>query len=126
MTKRRYVIDPRGKRIEVEEVVIPGIDNDNPRRRHSVKRFAMLTEERLKLLAKVGPRFPAAWPIYCYLLMVNWKDLRQPVKLTNQALAEIGVVSRDAKARALRQLERVGLIKVKRVGRQAPFVTPLK
>jgi uncharacterized membrane protein len=38
----------------------------------------------------------------------------------------MGVVSRDAKARALRQLERVGLIKVKREGRQAPIVTPLK
>ena len=86
----------------------------------------MLTEERLKLLAKVGPRFTAAWPIYCYLLMINWKDLHQPVKLTNAALAEIGIVSRDAKSRALRELERVGLIKVKRACRQAPTATPLK
>lgn len=85
----------------------------------------MLTEERLKLLAKVGLRPPAAWSIYCYLLMVNWKDLRQPVKLTNEALTGIGV-SRYAKYRVLSRLERVGLIKVKRVGRQAPIVTPLK
>ena len=91
-----------------------------------MKRFAMLTEERLKLLAKVGPRFPAAWSIYCYLLMVNWKDLHQPVRLTNKALAELGV-SRFAKYRALRELERVGLIEVeKHTDYEAPIVTPLK
>jgi hypothetical protein len=83
----------------------------------------MLTEEQLKLLAKTHAA--AAVVIYCYLVMVNWRRLRQPVKLTNAVLAEIGV-SRHAKTRALPQLERVGLVKVKRVGRQAPIVTPLK
>jgi DNA-binding transcriptional ArsR family regulator len=121
--KRRFVI-AHGRRIEVEEVVIPGI-GDGKQKPSLGQRFAMLTEERLKLLAMVGSRFPAAWSIYCYLLMVNWKKLRQPVKLTNAVLAELGV-SHDAKTRALPQLERVGLVKVKRVGRQAPFVTPLK
>jgi hypothetical protein len=126
MSKRRFVTDPRGNRIEVEEVVIPGIGNGNQKRRRSVERFAMLTEERLRLLAKIGPRFPAAWLIYCHLLMVNWKKLRQPVKLTNKALAELGV-SRFAKYRALRELERVGLIKVKKhTDYEAPIVTPLK
>ncbi len=124
MSKRRFVVDPRGKRIEVEEVVIPGVGNGKSKPSKG-KRFAMLTEERLKLLTKVGPRFPAAWSIYCYLLMVNRGKLRQPVKLTNKALAELGV-SHDAKTRALPQLERVGLIKVKRVGREAPVVMPLK
>lgn len=121
MSKRKFVVDPRGKRIEVEEVVIPGIENGK-QKPSSGQQFAMLTEERLKLLAGLNP---AAWSIYCYLLMVNWKKLRQPVKLTNKALAEIGV-SPDAKLRALPQLERVGLIKVKRAGHQAPVVTPLK
>lgn len=123
MTKRRYVY-AHGKRIEVEEVVIPSLENSK-QKLSSGQQFAMLTEERLKLLAKVSLRPPAAWSIYCYLLMVNWKDLRQPVKLTNEALAGIGVL-RDAKYRALRQLERVGLIKVKRAGCQAPIVTLLK
>jgi predicted transcriptional regulator len=41
-------------------------------------------------------------------------------------LTELGVF-RDAKARALSQLERVGLIKVERLGkRQAPTITLLK
>jgi hypothetical protein len=120
----RRMVTRHGKTFEVETL---DFEPSSPKRRRASigQRFAMLTEERLKLLAKVGPRFSAAWPIYCYLLMVNWKDLRQPVKLTNEALAELGI-SRDAKARALLQLERVGLIKVKRAGRQAPIVTPMK
>jgi|SRR5580704_12828947 hypothetical protein len=123
MSKRRFIIDPRGNRIEVEEVVIPGLENGKQPRPSGGKRFAMLTEEQLKLLAKTHAA--AAVVIYCYLVMVNWRRLRQPVKLTNAVLAEIGV-SRHAKTRALPQLERVGLVKVKRVGRQAPIVTPLK
>jgi predicted transcriptional regulator len=58
--------------------------------------------------------------------MVNWKNFNQPIKLTNKMLTELGVF-RDAKARALSQLERVGLIKVERLGkRQAPTITLLK
>lgn len=119
---RRYAVRG-GQLIEVETTH----DAVKPKRRRAPtgQRFAMLTEERLRLLAKVGVRFPAAWPIYCYLLIVNWKNLHQPVKLTNKVLAELGI-SHDAKTRALPQLERVGLIKVEKVGRQAPFVTPLK
>jgi hypothetical protein len=122
MTKRYgYVIDPRGKRIDTETTYDPK-DHLTPKRRSGGQRFAKLTEERLKLLAGVS----AAWSIYCYLLMVNWKKLRQPVKLTNQALAGIGV-SRYAKRRALLQLERAGLVKVKRhTDHEAPLVIPLK
>jgi hypothetical protein len=119
--KRRFVIDPRGKRIEVEQVPIPGIERKA--RPSGGQRFAMLTTERLKLLARTHTA--AAVVIYCYLLVVNWKKLRQPVKLTNAVLTEIGV-SRHAKSRALPQLERVGLVKVERLGHEAPIVTPLK
>jgi hypothetical protein len=59
MSKRRYVVDPRGNRIEVETTYDPP-DHATPKRRHPGQRFAMLTEERLKLLARVGP---AAWSI---------------------------------------------------------------
>lgn len=125
MSNRRMVTR-HGKTFEVETLDFEPTTSKRPRRAPTGQRFALLTEERLKSLAKVGPRFTAAWPIYCYLLIINWKDLHQPVKLTNTALAGIGIISRDAKMRALRQLERVGLIKVKRAGRQAPIVTPLK
>jgi hypothetical protein len=100
------------------------IVNPEPKRRAPKgQRFAMLTEDQLKLLAKASG---AAFSVYCYLLMVNWKNFNQPIKLTNKMLTELGVF-RDAKARALSQLERVGLIKVERLGkRQAPTITPPK
>jgi hypothetical protein len=123
MIKKNYVIDARGKRIEVvtrDDL----LDHVTPKRhQRSDQRFAKLTEERQKLLAGVSA---AAWAIYSYLLMVNWKNLRHPVKLTNEVLAELSI-PRYAKCRALRQLEHRGLIKVeRRIARQAPIVTPLK
>ena len=91
---RKYVIDPHGKPSKSKrpmtlritfyiEVAAPsaGQVSDSP----------MLTEERRKLLKGANG---AAWSIYSYLLAVNWKNLRQPVKLTNMALAEIGVFPR--------------------------------
>jgi hypothetical protein len=116
------MITRHGKTFEVETLDFEPSTSKRRRRAPTGQRFAMLTEERLKLLAGLSP---AAWSIYCYLLMVNWKNLHQPVKLTNEALAELGV-SRYDKRRALPQLERAGLVKVKRANRQAPVVTPLK
>ena len=120
MSNRRMVTR-HGKTFEVETL---DFEPSTPKRRRvpTGQRFAMLTGERLKLLKGASA---AAVAIYCYLLMINWKDLHQPVKLTNKALAEMGV-SKDAKYRALPWLERAGLVKVKRAGHQAPIVTPLK
>ena len=123
MSKKNYVIDPRGKRIEVVTTFDP-LDHVAPKkRRRSSEQFAMLTEERLKLLKGASG---TARAIYSYLLIINWKDLHRSVRLTNSVLAEIGV-SRSAKCRALPQLERRGLIEVERsIAREAPLVTPLK
>jgi hypothetical protein len=115
-----YVIR-NGKRIETVNVYDP-LDHAKPKVRRSKEHFARLTKERQKLLAGASG---AAWAIYSYLLTVNWLDLHRPVKLANSVLAELGV-SPDAKLRALLQLERAGLVKVKRTGGQAPIVTPLK
>jgi hypothetical protein len=117
----RRMVTRYGKTFEVETLDFEPTTSKR-RRAPTGLRFAKLTEERQKLLKGASA---AAWAIYSYLLTINWKNLRQPVKLTNEALTEIGV-SPDAKLRALPQLERVGLIKVKRAGRQAPVVTPLK
>jgi hypothetical protein len=113
--KYGYVIDPRGKRIEIETTYDPLDDEKFKSKKHRApaeQHFARLTRERQKLLKGASG---AAWAIYSYLLTVNWKNLHQPVKLTNAVLAGMGVL-RDAKARALRQLERAGLIEVKRAG----------
>jgi hypothetical protein len=116
------LVTRHGKTFEVETLDFEPSTSKQRRRAPTGQRFAKLTEERRKLLKGASG---AAWSIYSYLLAINWKDLRQPVKLTNKVLAEIGV-SPDAKLRALPQLERARLVKVKRAGRQAPIVTPLK
>lgn len=110
-----------GKRIETVTTYDP-LDHVKPKKSRS-QQFGRLTYERLKSLSKVSA---AAVKIYCYLLIVNWKDLDRSVKLTNKILAEIGV-SPDAKSRALPQLEREGLIRIDEHSNcRAPTVTPLK
>jgi hypothetical protein len=56
------------------------------------------------------------------LIYEHWRNGGQAIRLTNVALAEVGV-SRRAKGPALRELERVGLIQVTRRPRKSPLVT---
>jgi hypothetical protein len=53
---------------------------------------------------------------------LHWKGKGEPIKLANEALAEVGV-SRNGKYRALRDLERRGLITVERTPRKSPIIT---
>ena len=99
--KTGYFTRPDGTRHETVTTYDP-LDHIKPKRRQPTKRCARLTHERLKSLSEVSA---AAIKIYCYLLLVNWKDLDRPVKLTNKILAELGIPP-DAKSRALPQLER--------------------
>ena len=57
------------------------------------------------------------------LIYEHWRVGGRVIRLTNAALAEVGV-SRRAKGPALNELERVGLIRVERGGpRKSPLVT---
>ena len=51
MTKPRRFVTAHGRRIEVEEVAIPGLENGKQKPSLG-QRFAMLTEERLKVIGK--------------------------------------------------------------------------
>jgi hypothetical protein len=62
-----------------------------------------------------------AWPLLCYLMYESWRTGHYPVKLANEFLARIGI-DRDAKLRALRKLERLGLISIERRGRKSPVI----
>jgi DNA-binding transcriptional ArsR family regulator len=62
-----------------------------------------------------------AFPVLCHLLHLNWKHCGGPVKVPNGFLARLGV-GRDAKSRALRKLELLGLISVERRDRRSPVV----
>jgi hypothetical protein len=62
------------------------------------------------------------WAVLCHLMHESWKQGGGAVKVPNGFLAMVGI-SRGAKARALRKLERLGIITVERTGRKSPIVT---
>jgi hypothetical protein len=60
-----------------------------------------------------------------HLAYLDWKAHGQPFKLANMALAEMGV-TRYVKWRALRELERRGLIRVQSCPGGSPTITILR
>jgi hypothetical protein len=93
------------------------------RRARSGETFARIPHDRGRRLYKKIDA--AAWAI---LIELDWLILtskgQNPIHLTNERLYEIGM-SRNAKLKALRQLESAGVIKVERQGREAVLVTHL-
>jgi DNA-binding HxlR family transcriptional regulator len=61
------------------------------------------------------------WSVLMYLQHLSWKQGGGPIKLANGML-EMDGISREAKRRALRELERRGLITVERHPRKSPTV----
>jgi hypothetical protein len=62
------------------------------------------------------------YKVAVYLLHLNWKSRGRPIRLPNAALAQMGV-GRDAKWRALLELETLGLVEVSRRDRKSPEVS---
>lgn len=62
--------------------------------------------------------------LYPLLLHLNWKADHRPFKLPNEDLKRLGI-SRERKGPVLRELEEMGLIRVKREPRKAPLITVL-
>jgi hypothetical protein len=60
--------------------------------------------------------------VYCHLLHESWKQGGGPIKVPNGFLNKLGV-GRGAKSRALKKLERLGIISVERRDRKSPTVT---
>jgi hypothetical protein len=71
-----------------------------------------------------GARYTATWRVAMHLLRRSFKDRRQTIRLANGTLAPKGV-SPKQKWRALGELERLGLIRVKHRERKSPDVTLL-
>jgi hypothetical protein len=62
------------------------------------------------------------WAVACHILYETWRANGQPIKVPNGMLAHSGV-SADAKVKALRKLERLGLVSVEWRVRKSPIVT---
>jgi hypothetical protein len=58
------------------------------------------------------------------LIYEHWRTGGRPIRLSNAMLAGDGVTGKS-KWRALRELERFGLVKIERRPRKSPLVTPL-
>lgn len=72
----------------------------------------------------------ASYKLAQLLIYEHWRNghLRKggrPIKLTSALAAEVGVISRQTKRRALVELEQLGLIKVERRLHKSPLITVL-
>ena len=63
----------------------------------------------------------STYKVAVYILHLNWKARGKPIRLPNAALAQMNV-GRDAKGRALLELETMSLIEVSRRDRKSPEV----
>jgi hypothetical protein len=89
------------------------------RRRHEFIKVPRVWSDRLQ-----AARYASTYRIALYLLFQHWKTEGQAIRLSNVAAVRAGV-SRGQKWRALRELERLGLIRVEQSGRRSPLITIL-
>ena len=90
--------------------------------RRRQKQFIMLPwtwVERLR-----DARSVTTYKVALYILHMSWKKHSKSFKLANGALSEEGI-SRYQKRDALKDLERLGIIRVERRVRKSPIVTAL-
>src|SRR5262245_8016872 len=83
------------------------------------EQFAMVPMVWLEKLKGAGAITYLVAVLLCHL---HWKGRGEPIKLANGMMALDGV-SRESKRRALRDLERRGLISVEWRSRKSPVVT---
>jgi hypothetical protein len=96
------------------------------RARRKARRRKLFVKTPLPWIDKLG-ELPggATFKVAYRLLQVFYRDGRRPVRLGNQALSLNGV-GRKQKARALVDLERLGLIRVDRRSGKSPLVTVIE
>jgi hypothetical protein len=87
------------------------------RRRHHFIRFPWTWADKL-----TKARHISTYRVALHLLYQHWKTGGGPIQLANGSLATEGVERRQ-KWRALRELEQLGLIAVKRRPRKSPQIT---
>jgi hypothetical protein len=93
-----------------------------PKPRLARAKFVQLPYE--PTLQAAGELQNAQLAVLVELAHLRFKTHQNPVPLSNKALRAAGL-SRLSKLRALRQLEKVGLVKVSQRGQKSPLVTIL-
>ena len=111
--------DIQNLRMPTEEVErLAAVPRKIQKRRRQFAMLPMTWWEKLE--GASGQTHRVAW----YLLYRNWESKGEPIKLANEMLERSGV-SHDAKSKALRELERRGLITIDRQRNKSPIVTVL-
>jgi hypothetical protein len=88
--------------------------------RQAKRELAIVTKSQQERLWKA--HF-AAERVFLHLYALTWRK-RQPVKLANAALKQMGIC-RNLKLRVLRELEALGLIAVEWRSKKSPIITVL-
>jgi hypothetical protein len=83
------------------------------------REFIQITRDQFNRLSKATNI--ASWKVFLHLLFLNWKSPGKPIRLANSSLSQIGV-TRFAKCRALPELKRLGLIKLRKRPRKSPEI----
>jgi hypothetical protein len=111
----RYVLS-HGRRIAVEELKVGGIKSKPKSTEHFVK-VPLRWAEQASHATHTLKAF-----VWIWLLHLAWKAKSNTFPLPNGQLSAHGV-HRNTKDRVLRELEKVGLIKVERRPRKTAIVT---
>ena len=105
---------------DLENIALDEIPAKRRKHQRFVKLEAMWTE-RLN-----GARTITAWPIAVYILSEHFRlSGRRPVRVSNAAARAVGIRTPRAKLRAIRELERLGLIRVKWATTRSPIITAI-
>src|SRR5262245_9485113 len=122
-TKPRFVMRHG---VPIEVVTLPDPPGGGVRRRRREGLFVQLPwewAERLMMTERA-----ATWKVAVLILHRHWwrsMDGGGPVKLSNALALVTAGIGQDAKWRALRELEEMGLVEIRRQRGRAPLVTPL-
>jgi hypothetical protein len=107
--------------LRVKDLPPPNPAVAKPRRRT----FITLSRRQLAIL-RGGRASAAAWNVFAELVWLSWKSGGKPLKFTNHYLDELSI-SHDSRTRAIRELEKLGLIKIDRaMPRKSPVLTVLE
>jgi hypothetical protein len=103
---------------------LPPLDPAVAKPRRRSREFVQLSRRQLAILRQ-GRASAPAWNVFAELAWLSWKAGGKSIKFTNHSLAEMNI-SRDSRTRAIRDLERLGLIRINHaLPRKSPVLTVL-
>jgi hypothetical protein len=111
-------LDLSDPRVKPAEGPLP---NGHRRRARNSEHFVMVP---LGWLARLNGAFGQTWHLTIVLLYLHWRDNGRPITLANCTVKGDGI-PRETKRRALRDLERRGLVRVDWRQRKSPIVQVL-